>query len=251
MYFFRLCRRKPEQVKAFIFKAVRQELGPDYDIATHFTPRYKPWDQRMCLVPDSDLFRAIKGGRAEVVTDTIESFTENGIKLKSGRELAADIVVTATGLVMELLGGMDVEVDGRQIDFAKTLNYKGMMFSDVPNLASTFGYTNASWTLKCDLTCGYVCRLLNYMDAKGHRQCTPRIRDASMPADPFLDFSSGYVQRAIDRLPKQGAKAPWKLYQNYALDIMSLKFGALQDGAMEFAAPAPENPARVPETLAN
>jgi cation diffusion facilitator CzcD-associated flavoprotein CzcO len=236
MYFFRLCRRKPAQVKDFILKAVRQELGSDYDVATHFTPRYNPWDQRMCLVPDSDLFAAIKTGRAEVVTDTIETFTETGIRLKSGRVLDADIVVTATGLVMELLGGMAVEVDGRKVDFAKTLNYKGMMFSDVPNLASAFGYTNASWTLKCDLTCLYVCRLLNHMDANGIRQCTPRNRDAAMPAEPFLDFSSGYVQRALDRLPKQGAKAPWKLHQNYALDIMSLKFGALQDGVMEFTA---------------
>jgi len=251
MYFFQLCRRKPDRVRDFILKGVRQELGSDYDIATHFTPRYNPWDQRLCLVPDSDLFRAIKEGHAEVVTDTIESFTETGIKLKSGRELEAEIVVTATGLVMELLGGMEVEVDGRNIDFAKTLNYKGMMFSDVPNLASAFGYTNASWTLKCDLTCNYVCRLLNYMDARGYRQCTPRNRDAGMPAEPFLDFSSGYVQRALDRLPKQGAKAPWKLHQNYALDIMSLKFGALQDGAMEFGAPVTEKAAREPETLAN
>jgi cation diffusion facilitator CzcD-associated flavoprotein CzcO len=249
MYFFRLCRRKPDQVKDFILKAVRQELGPDYDIATHFTPRYKPWDQRMCLVPDSDLFGAIRSGHASVVTDTIDRFTETGIKLDSGRELEADIVVTATGLVMELLGGMEVEVDGRKIDFAKTLNYKGMMYSDVPNLASAFGYTNASWTLKCDLTCGYVCRLLNFMDAKGFRQCTPRNRDEAMSAEPFLDFSSGYVQRALDRLPKQGAKAPWKLHQNYALDIMSLKFSALQDSAMEFT--APKNVAGAPEARPN
>jgi cation diffusion facilitator CzcD-associated flavoprotein CzcO len=251
MYFFQLCRRKPERVKDFILKAVRQELGPDYDVATHFTPRYNPWDQRMCLVPDSDLFAAITTGRAEVITDTIETFTETGIRLTSGCELEADIVVTATGLVMELLGGMEAVVDGRRIDFAKTLNYKGMMFSDVPNLASAFGYTNASWTLKCDLTCNYVCRLLNYMDAKGYRQCTPHNRDAAMSAEPFLDFSSGYVQRAIDRLPKQGGKAPWKLHQNYALDIMSLKFGTLQDGVMEFTAPQPENAARVPETVEN
>ena len=251
MYFFQLCRRKPDRVKNFILRGVRQELGPDYDIATHFTPRYKPWDQRLCLVPDSDLFAAIKKGRAEVVTDTIECFMESGIKLKSGQEIEADIIVTATGLVMELLGGMAVEVDGRKIDFAKTLNYQGMMFSEVPNLASAFGYTNASWTLKCDLTCNYVCRLLNYMDAKGYRQCTPRNRDASMPAEPFLDFSSGYVQRALDRLPKQGARAPWKLHQNYALDIMSLKFGAVKDGAMEFTAPAAGKAAGMRETLAN
>jgi cation diffusion facilitator CzcD-associated flavoprotein CzcO len=248
MYFFRLCRRKPDQVKDFILKAVRQELGPDYDIATHFTPRYKPWDQRMCLVPDSDLFGAIRSGYASIVTDMIDRFTDTGLKLNSGRELEADVIVTATGLVMELLGGMEVEVDGRQINLADTLNYKGMMFSDVPNLASAFGYTNASWTLKCDLTCGYVCRLLNYMDAKGYRQCTPRNRGATA-AEPFLDFSSGYVQRALSRLPKQGAKAPWKLYQNYALDIMSLKFGGLRDNAMEFT--APESSPRPLESVPN
>jgi cation diffusion facilitator CzcD-associated flavoprotein CzcO len=168
------------------------------------------------------------------VTDRINAFTESGIKLQSGKELHADIIVTATGLALELLGGMQVTVDGKAIDFAKTFNYKGAMFSDVPNLASTFGYTNASWTLKADLTSAYVCRLLNYMDENGVHQCTPRTRDP-LETEPFLDFTSGYVQRAIDQLPKQGTRTPWKLYQNYALDIVTLKFGKLDDGVMDFS----------------
>jgi monooxygenase len=239
MIFFKLSRSKPEWIKGLIRRGVKRELGEDYDVATHFTPRYNPWDQRLCLVPDSDLFNAIKAGKATVVTDVIDAFTESGIKLASGKELQADIIVTATGLALELLGGMQVSVDGASIDFSKTFNYKGMMFSDVPNFASSFGYTNASWTLKADLTSSYVCRLLNYMDAHGVRQCTPRNRDASLGAEPFLDFTSGYVRRSIDKLPKQGARAPWKLYQNYALDIVTLKYGKVDDGVMEFSNPAP------------
>jgi len=237
MAFFKLSRRKPEWMKNLILRGVRRELGPDYDVATHFTPRYNPWDQRLCLVPDSDLFNAINSGKASVVTDTIDTFTERGIKLKSGKELEADIIVTATGLALEWLGGMQVSIDGNPVDFAKTFNYKGMMYSDVPNLASAFGYTNASWTLKADLICNYVCRLLNHMDAQGMRQCTPRNRDNSLVAEPFLDFSSGYVQRSVDKLPKQGSHLPWKLHQNYALDIAMLKFGKLDDGVMEFSNP--------------
>ena len=235
MYFFRLARRKPERVKTLILGGVRQALGPDYDVATHFTPRYNPWDQRLCLVPNGDLFAAIKSGQASVVTDQIETFTARGLKLTSGKELDADIVVTATGLDLQVLGGLEVAVDGRKIDFSKTMNYKGLMYSDVPNLAAAFGYTNASWTLKCDLTCEYVCRLLNYMDKHGYRQCTPKRTDPSVTEAPWIDFSSGYVQRALDKFPKQGSKKPWKLYQNYALDIMSLKFGSLKDDAMEFS----------------
>lgn len=237
MLLFQMARRRPKGVKDFILKGVRAQLGPDYDIDKHFTPYYNPWDQRLCLVPDADLFQAIKQGRASVVTDHIERFTERGIKLKSGQELEADIIVTATGLVLELLGGMEVAVDGRPIDFAKTLSYKGMMFSDVPNLASCFGYTNASWTLKADLTCAYVCRLLNHMDAKGFVQATPRNSDPEMPTEPALDFSSGYIQRGVAKFPKQGKRSPWKLYQNYALDIVSLKFGPVEDEAMEFSRP--------------
>jgi cation diffusion facilitator CzcD-associated flavoprotein CzcO len=236
MYFYRLARRKPERVKKAIIDLVRTELGPDYDVETHFTPRYNPWDQRLCLVPDADLFNSIRQGKASVVTDQIEIFTEKGLKLRSGNELDADIIITATGLKLQLMGGMQVSVEGTPVNFSKTMNYKGMMFSDVPNLAAVFGYTNASWTLKADLTCAYVCRLLNYMDKHGYAQCVPRKRDASVTEVPFLDFTSGYVQRAIADLPRQGSKKPWKLYQNYALDLISLRFGRLDDGSMEFAA---------------
>jgi monooxygenase len=235
MLLYWLCKRSPNLIKKFIRRGVERELGTGYDIDTHFAPRYNPWDQRLCLVPDADLFAAIKNGSASVVTDSIESFTEHGIKLKSGQELPADLIVTATGLDVMLLGGMQLTVDGKQIDTGKTLTYKGMMFSDVPNLAAAFGYTNASWTLKCDLTCAYVCRLLNYMDEHRSRYCVPRIRDASIELEPFIDFSSGYVQRALDKLPKQGSRAPWKLYQNYALDVLAHKFGSVTDEAMEFS----------------
>ncbi len=237
MFFFRLARRKPEQVKKNIIDMVRAQLGPDYDIETHFTPRYNPWDQRLCLVPDADLFEALKSGAASVVTDQIETFTATGLKLKSGAELAADIVVTATGLNLQVLNGMSLTVDGRKVEPAKTLSYKGMMYSDVPNLASSFGYTNASWTLKCDLTCEYVCRLLNHMKKTGLRQATPRNTDPNMGELPWLDFSSGYVTRGIAAFPKQGDRAPWKLHQNYALDLMNLKYASVADGVMEFSNP--------------
>jgi cation diffusion facilitator CzcD-associated flavoprotein CzcO len=238
MYFYRLARRKPAMVKARIIEMVRDELGPDYDIGTHFTPRYNPWDQRLCLVPDSDLFAAIRDGSAEVVTDTIDTFTETGIRLASGTELPADIAVTATGLELQLLSDVAFTVDGARVDLSRSLNYKGMMFSDVPNLASSFGYTNASWTLKADLTAGYVCRLLNTMRARGVRQATPRVGE-KIEEVPFLDFTSGYVQRAIDKFPRQGSKKPWRLHQNYALDIMALRFGSVDD-SMEFSNPAPQ-----------
>jgi monooxygenase len=235
MYFFQLCRRKPDRAKQLILGGVRMALGADYDINTHFTPRYNPWQQRLCLVPDGDLFKAIKQGKAEVVTNTIDTFTRNGIRLKDGSELQADIIVTATGLNLQVLGGLEVSVDGRTVDFARTLNYKGMMYSDIPNLASAFGYTNASWTLKCDLTCEYVCRLLNYMDRHGYRQCMPHNTDPSISEVPSLDFTSGYVQRSIAKMPKQGSKRPWRLYQNYALDIVTLRFGKVDDGVMRYS----------------
>ena len=234
MYFFNLARKKPEQVKAGIIDMVRQQMGPDYDVATHFTPRYNPWDQRLCLVPDADLFDALKAGKAEVVTDQIEAITETGIKLASGRTLEADVIVSATGLKMQLLSGVEFTVDGVKADLSKSMSYKGMMYSDVPNLASSFGYTNASWTLKCDLTCEYVCRILNHMDKRGYAFGVPRKSDPNLAEEPWLDFSSGYVQRALDQLPRQGTKRPWKLYQNYALDLMTLRFGAVDDGSMEF-----------------
>jgi cation diffusion facilitator CzcD-associated flavoprotein CzcO len=235
MYFFQLSRRKPQQVKELILRGVRHALGADYDIATHFSPRYNPWDQRLCLVPDGDLFKAIRDKRASVVTQEIDGFTATGLRLKDGSELAADIVVTATGLVLQVLGGMEVVVDGRAVDFAGTLNYRGMMYSDVPNLAAALGYTNASWTLKCDLTCEYVCRILNYMDRHGYRQCMPHNSDPDIKPQPSLSFTSGYVQRSVAKLPKQGSKRPWRLYQNYALDIVSLRFGRLDDGVMQYS----------------
>ena len=235
MYFYQMCKRKPDKVKSLLLGGVRQVLGPDYDVDKHFTPRYNPWDQRLCLVPDADFFRAIRRGKVSVVTDHIETFTETGIRLKSGAELPADMVVTATGLVLVPLGGVKLTVDGRAVVPAKTLTYKGMMYSDVPNLASVFGYTNASWTLKADLVCEYVCRLLNHMDRKGYRQCTPHNDDPTLTEEPWVNFSSGYIQRALAHQPKQGSRRPWKLYQNYVLDLLSLRFGKVRDRAMVFS----------------
>jgi cation diffusion facilitator CzcD-associated flavoprotein CzcO len=235
MYFYQLCKRRPDRAKALILKGVRYFLGPDYDIEKHFTPRYNPWDQRLCLVPDADLFRAIRAKRVSVVTDQIDTFTETGLRLKSGSELEADLVVTATGLALQLLGGMTVEVDGKAVNPADTLAYKGMMYSDMPNFAVVSGYTNASWTLKADLVCEYVCRLLNHMQKNGLRQCAPRLDDPDMERLPWVDFSSGYIQRAADKFPKQGARRPWRLHQNYAMDLMSLRYGSVRDKAMVFS----------------
>lgn len=232
---FKLCKRRPEFAKATLLKLVRQQLGPAYDIDTHFTPSYKPWDQRLCFVPDGDLFKAIRSGRASVVTDTIDSFTETGLRLASGAELPADLVVTATGLKLKLVGGLEMSVDGRKLAPAELVNYKGVLFAGVPNFASIFGYTNASWTLKADLAATFVCRLLNHMKQTGARQCVPRVDDADMALQPWVDFSSGYFQRAIDQLPKQGTKKPWKLNHNYLTDLVTLRFGAVDDGVMRFS----------------
>ncbi|HEY2481407.1 MAG TPA: NAD(P)/FAD-dependent oxidoreductase [Caulobacteraceae bacterium] len=239
LWFYRLTRRQPEKVKAAIIDMAKAQLGPDYDVATHFTPRYNPWDQRLCLVPDADLFEAIRAGAASVATDLIDTFTPGGIRLKSGAELAADIIVTATGLDMQLMGGLEVTVDGALVDLPATFSYKGMMYSGVPNLASSFGYTNASWTLKADLTAEYLCRLLNHMARHGYVECRPVNADPNLEPEPWLSFSSGYVQRAITRLPKQGAKIPWRVHQNYALDVMAFRFGRLEDGVMRFSKPRP------------
>jgi len=239
MLVFQLSRRRPQAMKALIRRALEKRLPAGYDIDTHFKPRYNPWDQRMCLVPDGDLFEAISAGRASVVTDRIDTFTEKGLKLASGAELEADLVVTATGLNLVPLGGVDIAIDGEDVELPETLTYKGMMLSGVPNLAFAVGYTNASWTLKCELTCEYVCRLLNHMDEHGQAVCTPRNRDPSVTAEPLIDFSSGYVQRAIAQFPRQGSKAPWRLYQSYPRDVMLLRFGPVEDEAMEFSSPAP------------
>jgi len=234
MYFYNLARRKPEVTKKGILAMVQKELGPEYDVSKHFSPRYNPWDQRLCLVPDSDLFATIRAGKASIVTDEIDTFTETGLRLRSGNEIEADIIVTATGLRLKLLGGTQIVVDGAPVDMSRTLGYKGVMFSDIPNFASAFGYTNASWTLKADLTAAYVCRLLNYMDERGYASCTPRKRDPEIVEEPMVNFTSGYFLRASASLPKQGSKKPWRLYQNYALDTLALRFGKVDDGTMEF-----------------
>jgi monooxygenase len=234
MGFFTLSRRLPEFTKRLLTKGVQRAVTQDVDVATHFSPRYNPWDQRLCLVPDSDLFQAINRRRASIVTEEIDHFTPNGVRLRSGVLLEADIIVTATGLTVQLLGGIPVVVDGRRVNWSETLMYKGMMYSDVPNLASAFGYTNASWTLKCDLTSQYVCRLLDYMQQHGFTQCTPRRNDPSMAVEPVLDFTSGYVQRAMHTLPKQGSQAPWRVHQNYISDLRTIRKGRIDDGTMEF-----------------
>ena len=237
-FFYNLARKRPKLFKRMVAKGVRKQVGDEY-ASRHFTPSYNPWDQRLCLVPDSDLFRAIKEGRASVVTDHIETFTETGLRLKSGQTLDADIIVTATGLVLKMMSGMQMVVDGEPVDLPKTLVYKGMMLSGVPNLAFAIGYTNASWTLKCDLTAEYVCRLLNHMDRHGYALCTPRVNDPDVKEEPVIDFTSGYVRRALHTLPRQGSKTPWRLHQNYVRDLSMMRYGRVEDGTMDFGkAPA-------------
>ncbi len=235
-FFYKRTRTHPDKVKKLILDGVRKEL-PGVDIDTHFTPSYNPWDQRMCLVPNSDFFQAIRRGKASVVTDHIETFTETGIQLKSGQHLDADIIVTATGLELVTLGEMDFEVDGVPVDFAKTWTYKGFAYSDIPNLASTFGYINASWTLRADLTSEYVCRLLNHMDKTGTDACVPRMRaeDLTMPERPWIDnFSAGYMQRVMHRFPRQGDREPWINPQDYGRDKKMFRHAPIDDGVMTF-----------------
>jgi cation diffusion facilitator CzcD-associated flavoprotein CzcO len=231
-------RTDPDKVKQLLLGGIKMELGADYDIAKHFTPAYNPWDQRLCLVPNGDFFKAMREGKASVVTDHITSFTETGIQLASGEHLDADIIITATGLELVTLGEMDFFVDGNQVDFAKTWTYKGFAYSDIPNLASTFGYINASWTLRSDLTAEYVCRLLNHMRKKGVAQCTPRLReqDRNMKERPWIDgFSSGYMQRMMHRMPRQGDHEPWINPQNYRRDKKMFKHSPVDDGVMQFS----------------
>jgi monooxygenase len=231
---YQFSRRRPEVMRRLIRKATTAQLPAGFDVATHFSPRYQPWDQRLCVVPDGDLFRAIRKGTAGIATGTIETFTPTGVRLTSGEHLDADIIVTATGLNLLLLGGLDVQIDGRPVDFSSTIGYKGMMFSGVPNLVATIGYTNASWTLKADLVAQYVCRLLTHMDKKGYRQATPIAPPPDEPTLPFLGLNSGYVTRSLDHLPKQGSRVPWRLHQNYLRDIWMLKRGKVDDEAMVF-----------------
>ena len=237
---YRRSRSHPQQLRAKLLSRVRKELGPDYDVDTHFSPSYNPWDQRLCLVPDSDFFEAVKTGKSSVVTDHIERFTKRGILLKSGKELEADIIVTATGLKMSLMGDIEFKVDGKIIDFAKTWTYKGLMFSGVPNMVNTFGYINASYTLRADLTAEYFCRLINRADELGKQQATPNLRpqDESMHSEPWIsEFSSGYMQRAMDMFPKQGDHAPWTNPQNYFKDKKMFRKAPFDDGALVFTNP--------------
>ncbi|MDH3364316.1 MAG: NAD(P)/FAD-dependent oxidoreductase [Gammaproteobacteria bacterium] len=236
-WIYRRTRTSPDKVKRTLLKWVRKELGEDYDVDKHFTPHYNPWDQRLCLVPNGDLFVAIREGKVSVVTDQIDTFTEDGIRLQSGAELDADIIITATGLDLLVLGGVQFVIDGEPVDFSETYTYKGVMSSGVPNMMSTFGYINASWTLRADLTAEYFCRVINHMDAGGYRQFTPLVpaEDRDMPARPWItSFSPGYMQRALDRLPKQGDHEPWINPQNYKLDKKMFREGEIDDGTLVF-----------------
>jgi monooxygenase len=228
-------RRRPEAMRGLIRRALQRRLPPGFDIDTHFKPRYEPWDQRMCFVPDGDLFDAITAGRASVVTDRIETLTENGLALTSGAELEADVIVTATGLAMVPFGAIRLSVDGSEVAFDEALAYRGMQLSGVPNMAFVIGYSNQSWTLAADLTCEQVCRLLAYMDRHGYTTCTPRNHNPDMTRAPFNELSSGYILRAIDQFPKQGSQDPWRREQHYARNRKTLRRARIEDPALEFA----------------
>ena len=236
MFFFQLARRFPGLARRRMLEGVRQALGPDYPVEPDFSPRYNPWDQRVCLTPDGDFFEAMKQGRVAVRTGEIDRITRDRVRLVDGGELKADVLVLATGLQLQLMGGMVLEIDGAELRPAESFMYKGMMLSDVPNFAVSLGYTNASWTLKSDLTGEYVCRLLRHMAAHGYDCCTPRVRDSSLQPEPWTTLSAGYVQRSIAAFPKQGSRAPWRIYNNYLLDLIALRYGKLEDGCMEFSA---------------
>lgn len=233
--FYKLSRRRPNLVRSLLRKAAIRMLPPGYDVDTHFKPAYQPWDQRLCLVPDGDLFAAIRSGNASVVTDHIEEFTETGVRLRSGTELPADIVVTATGLRLLALGGMTLAVDGREVKLPETMAYKGVMLSGIPNFAFTIGYTNASWTLKADLVSEYVVRLLRHMDAHGYDQCVPVSDDPTVTERPLLDFQAGYVLRSIDEFPRAGSRAPWQVQMSYPHDMRALRHGPIDDGVLRFS----------------
>ena len=235
-FFFNMARKRPEKVKATLLKGVRAELGPDYDVATNFTPTYNPWDQRLCLVPDGDMFEVIRNGTASVVTGYISHFTTTGVRLETGEELTADVIVTATGLNLQMLAGVDITVDGRTVSAADSILHKGVMLSGMPNLAMWFGYTNASWTLKADLTSEYMCRMLDHMQSSGTSIVTATA-EPSMATDSFVDFSSGYFARSLHLLPKQGPALPWRLHQNYFKDVRLLRRGRVDDAGLVFSNP--------------
>ena len=235
MYNYWLARAKPTQMRDVLVARVRGAIGPDYPVDAHFKPAYNPWDQRICVAADGDLFRAIRDGKVSMATARIERFVADGIRLDNGETIKADIIVTATGMVMRLMDGVAIQVDGQPVTLNQSLSYKGMMYSDIPNLASAFGYTNASWTLKAELICEYVCRLLNHMERRGYGHCVPRLpADSQLSREPMLDFTSSYVRRAQENLPAQGSEPPWKMYQNYLKDLLMMRFGKLEDGVLEF-----------------
>lgn len=234
LLFYKVCKKWPQALKKLLMKGVKKELGPGFDVEKHFSPHYNPWDQRLCLVPESDLFKSIRSGKSEVVTDHVERFVPEGIMLRSGTVLDADIIVTATGLNLQFLGGMTMTVDGKDVDSSQLFCYRGMMYSDIPNMAQAFGYTNASWTLKCDLTCEYVCRLINFMDKHHYSQVIPRLHEDKLEEEPLLDLTSNYIMRSANILPKQGSKKPWKLYQNYVMDIFNFRYSSFKDRILEF-----------------
>jgi len=230
---FQVARRWPGAAKKLIRKGVESQLPGDVDVDTHFNPPYNPWEQRLCFVPDNDLFKSMRAGRASIVTGAIESFTETGVRLTTGEALEADVVVTATGFQLLIpLGGVELEVDGRTVDFREAVSYKALMLSEVPNFFFTIGYTNASWTLKADLVIDYVCRLLDHLDKHGYRMAMPPAPPDGMELSPLIDFKSGYVQRSIDEMPKQGDRAPWKLDQNYVVDRRTIQRGPIDDGVI-------------------
>ena len=234
MFYYTVMRKRPQQTRERIKELTREAVGPNVDVDAHFTPPYEPWDQRLCLVPDNDLFDALREGRASIVTGTIETFTESGVRLVSGEPVDADIVVAATGLNVKLFGGATLDVDGVPVVLRDRVSYKGMMLDGVPNVALALGYTNASWTLKCELTALYVTRLIAYMDRHGYRACAPAMPPAGVEREPAISLTSGYISRALDALPRQGSHAPWRLYQNYAFDLAALRLGRVNDGVMEF-----------------
>ena len=233
IFFYNLCQKWPAVMKKKLIEGVKNELGEEIFTDKDFTPDYNPWDQRLCAVPDSDLFLSIKAGTSKVVTDHIDQFTSDGIQLKSGDHLPADLIITATGLRMQFIGGMKIIIDQKEVNIPSLFTYRGMMFSGVPNLASMFGYTNASWTLKCDLSCSFVCRILNSMSKKNQQSVTA-IPPADIKETQLIDLASGYVSRAAHELPKQGDKRPWRLFQNYIKDIFNLKYSSLNDGSLNF-----------------
>ncbi|WP_421843322.1 flavin-containing monooxygenase [Mycobacterium sp.] len=232
---YRACQKWPQRMRKLFMGSAQRQLPDGYDVQTHFGPHYNPWEQRLCLVPNGDLFRAIRRGRVEMVTDTIDRFTANGIRLDSDRELPADIIITATGLNLQLFGGAIASVDGQPVDLTKTMAYKGMMLSGIPNMAYTVGYTNASWTLKADLVSEFVCRLLNHMDAHGFDSVVVEHPGSAVADRPFMEFTPGYVLRSIDKLPKQGSRTPWRLNQNYLRDIRLIRRGKIDDEGLRFA----------------